>query len=667
MPSPHTTLPTLSLAQVARLAEVQRPVVTMWRKRPVPDAEFPSPLPDGRYETEQVLTYLERSGRGNNPHARVDLAMHSVLSRDTPTDDIAQLMALVAARSLVGQPLADLRADDLLDVVEEADGDDDWLWSEISRVDLDRLPAIADDLVEAAWTPADAHDRLLAELERRQSRAPALAPALVTLLADLVRASVAPESQLVDVAGTATDVLLELLRDEDLPELDVQLPATGEATRRARQRYEVRGIHPQCPEADEWDLPPGGVAVVRLPDDPGAAVDQLFDVQSAMAPGATALAIGPEAALVGPAAEGDDGRARLLAMEGIVRAIVRLPQGLLEQGAHEYPGLWVLGAPDPKQQAVAKTGARAGSTRPGSRTSSQAAEVVRVADLSGIPFTATTRQQLLDDLLAASRLDQRRAFRLLHRVSRSTLASQAGSLVAGAGSGRAELTPSATSDVNAARELLAKLDQPLTNPLHGLAPRATDGGEPLFRRLGELADSPHVIVRSGSRPTDWDDLHAGPTRVWTADAVAARTPRLLTLPQGSAPRLTRHRTRPDDVVFNPTGTPAAVVDATGGAYIASPARILRIHPDADLSPRAVAATINELGPSSGAWRTWRMPLARRRRAGEDALKTLDDYEKQLRDRLSLVDDLRRVLVRSLLRGTVALTPGSPADTNSKGH
>ncbi|MDA8439784.1 MAG: hypothetical protein M0Z51_13125 [Propionibacterium sp.] len=34
---------TLSLADVARLARVARPVVTMWRKRPLPDAPFPAP------------------------------------------------------------------------------------------------------------------------------------------------------------------------------------------------------------------------------------------------------------------------------------------------------------------------------------------------------------------------------------------------------------------------------------------------------------------------------------------------------------------------------------------------------------------------------------------------------------------------------------------------
>ncbi len=58
---------TLSLADVARLSGVQRPVVSMWRKRPKAGLRFPEPTADGRFLAEEITAYLEATGRGNNP------------------------------------------------------------------------------------------------------------------------------------------------------------------------------------------------------------------------------------------------------------------------------------------------------------------------------------------------------------------------------------------------------------------------------------------------------------------------------------------------------------------------------------------------------------------------------------------------------------------------
>lgn len=660
----------MSLAQVARLAQVQRPVVTIWRSRPVPGVPFPAPMPDGRFETTKVLDYLEATGRGNNPDARIDLALHQAISKDTPSGQLEGLLALVAARVIVGQPLAQLDPDDVLDAVEEADGDDEWLWTEISDLQVAELSARADALVEAAWTPADAHRRLVAELDLRAGSTPALTQPLVTMLAEVTRGLLAPGGSLIDVHGSATEVVLELLSDEDLPDISVVLPAAGDAARRAHQQLSVRGIHPRRPAVDAWECSPGSVALVRLPKEPQQAMDTLFEVQASMTPGSAALVIGPPTALVDAGAD-ENPRARLLSMEGVVRAIVRLPRGLLTLGAHDQLGLWVLGMLSP-EELRARQEHRAKAVGPGRSRRAPAVpgpgDAVRVADLSGVKLDSNTRQHLVDDLVAAGLLDRRRAYHLLHAVRRSDLDGRHRSLVAQAGSGRPDLPPpSAVGEAETVRTLLEELRAPLSNPLDGLQARPTTGRDPQRQSLGELVRSRHVRMLHGSRAADWDDLPRGHTKVWTPSAVTDQTPALLALPHDVRDSGSRHRTRAGDVVFSPVGKPTAVVDDQGGTQVASPSRILRIHADAPLSARAVAVTINDLKEGSGAWRTWLLPISHRHRDGDDALKLLDAWDEMLRDKQEVVDDLRRVLVRSLLRGTVALTPGSPADTNSKGQ
>ena len=61
----------ISLADVARLARVQRPVVSMWRSRSAAtDSPFPMPIeragPQELFDAEQVVSWLELTGRGNN-------------------------------------------------------------------------------------------------------------------------------------------------------------------------------------------------------------------------------------------------------------------------------------------------------------------------------------------------------------------------------------------------------------------------------------------------------------------------------------------------------------------------------------------------------------------------------------------------------------------------
>ncbi|MDQ0212648.1 hypothetical protein [Arthrobacter bambusae] len=61
----------MNLSDVAALAHVQRPVVSMWRKRSIGSAQpFPGPvaLEGGRevFDADQVAAWLAVTGRGNN-------------------------------------------------------------------------------------------------------------------------------------------------------------------------------------------------------------------------------------------------------------------------------------------------------------------------------------------------------------------------------------------------------------------------------------------------------------------------------------------------------------------------------------------------------------------------------------------------------------------------
>ena len=104
-------------------ADVQRPVVSMWRRRPKAGLGFPSPLPDGRFDALEVVDWLEATKRGNNPDARGDLAIGTTLSSTTDPELLAILRLLVATRALLNEPLAGLDPDDLLDEAEELDPD----------------------------------------------------------------------------------------------------------------------------------------------------------------------------------------------------------------------------------------------------------------------------------------------------------------------------------------------------------------------------------------------------------------------------------------------------------------------------------------------------------------------------------------------------------------
>jgi hypothetical protein len=123
----------MTMVDIARLARVRRPVVSVWRSRPA-STRFPEPLPGGtgeeRFDADAVVDWLEHTGRGNNPEVRADAAAFAWPLGPTARDDATVfngVMALLCLRELAACRLGDLDSHELLDLAEEADPDDEYL------------------------------------------------------------------------------------------------------------------------------------------------------------------------------------------------------------------------------------------------------------------------------------------------------------------------------------------------------------------------------------------------------------------------------------------------------------------------------------------------------------------------------------------------------------
>ncbi len=132
----------LGLSDVAQLAHVQRPVVSMWRARSAgSDKPFPAPIDTARgqewFDGSAVVDWLTATGRGNNPSARDDLAAYGSLNGGSPQGDQAVfdgITALLCLSAITSRVLGSMGRDDLIDLADEVDPDDDLLFGEIEAL-----------------------------------------------------------------------------------------------------------------------------------------------------------------------------------------------------------------------------------------------------------------------------------------------------------------------------------------------------------------------------------------------------------------------------------------------------------------------------------------------------------------------------------------------------
>ncbi len=581
----------MTMRDIAELARVQRPVVTVWRRRSR-DGGHPFPASRGRRGTqelflrEEVVSWLEATGRGNNPQARIDAAAHPGPAPEAA--ELAALSALITLRHLRGGPLAEIGdSDDLLDFAEASDPDDRCLFGELEQAAA--LPALirqADEMVAAAWDPASAHSRIL-ELLLRNAAEPLAQVALsgdgARLLPELFGplAGELGNPAVMDATGCLGGLLVEaaagrpqaLIMDGDAP-----------AHRLARRQLILADLPHRVidPGSGEWSVTGSVAHLLVLPAASAPAstpldhLNLLDEIALQLDERQFVLCLASAATLTDPLTGEALTRRDQLLRDGLVRAIVRLPAGCRRAHPREPSGLWLMGDADKAPIAERRT---------------------MVADLTD--HSLAQLSGLVDDLVAAwqgSEGARRRAWAHLHPVLTHGLVSASESLV------RSRTNLAAGTPVSGADRVVrlraadaaGRLTGYRLNPAAGRAEFVTIG-QALARRWLRLVVGRRLDPRglpSGSVAVI-DDPHR-------ASGDRQRVDRLSLLNRAEV-----DFTEPGDIIFTVRPRPSATVDVEGGNLVVTPARVLRVTDGAPLLPHAVAARIN--AQTSPAWRSW--PLA----------------------------------------------------------
>lgn len=674
----HTGL--ISLTGIARLARVKRPVVSMWRTRSRDsDAPFPEPAAlDGSRElfnVHNVAAWLVRTGRGNNPDAQQDAAGAALVDRladiDVPTRDA--LAALIALSAIVDERITTLGADEIIDRADDADPDDDAILTEIEAAadSLEALAETASDLVDTAYS----HSAALAEIEGKGHGAGSfrsgsgLTQAGESLLLDLAHdiihgvPSVDVEAPVIaDVTGSATGfaaAFAAALPESFSPVVAVPPEERAEARRIVRQLL-VNGIGladvtPDVRTVGESARPT--IRVVTLDDDSNtaASLSRLSERLAELDSSERALVYGPSRVLTDAGVSSDVDRWRAEQIRsGQLRAIVKLPRGLIAARPRQALAIWVL-APSPASVPLSD-------------------RWTLIADASDRELDAVTTSGIIDDVVAAlGEYDTLRAhaFSVGRPVRTSALAAAPGSLVAsqGAVTHAPEMIERAST-----REIPARIDEVLAS-LDEFGAEFSERVEatslaPSLRTsdVASLLSERHLRYAAGTRLAEAELRADSGYRVITPDAVrqgsVANTP-FVDRFAFSAEHPNAQLTEPGDVIFVTGSSPAAIVDDDGANVVAYPARVLRINANdpAGLVASLVAADIRR--QSSSEWKTWtlRRIVGGQRHALHDTLESIEREQRALQAKLDALHSLSELVADGVAAGRITLT--SP-DSQPKG-
>jgi len=681
----------ISLSGIARLAHVQRPVVSMWRARAATsDLPFPAPIAHDHgsdvFDAVEVAAWLEATNRGNNPDVVADAAAFARFDATTRGDDESfhALTALVALRAAVDRPIGLLSAPALRDLADGVDPDDASILSEVELLDEELVPMarFVDVLVDGAYDVSAAFESLLGERFRDGRRAltrTALEPEATALVSEIAveLARNNPDSDptrpvFVDPTGVCGDLLIAVLRSLEEGTDPVACTANTDAPgarlmRRRLMAHRLAYTPLAVSSTGEFTATDAAIHVAQFPTIESPAMSAV-QILSAIENIALQLDDTQRAVVVAPAsvltdgrlpAEADALRSQLLRL-GSLRALVRLPRGLVTSSPRQALALWVFG---PAHASVAR----------GEKWN-------LVADLGDETPTPTTRADLVSDLVAAmgdGSAIRAHAFRFTRAVLTAELLTRKGSLVSGA---KQVLTSahSVTSEQGrrAGSEFPARLDA-IVATLGDAAPRGVDAlavnGSPMVlppAALGALADARHVRCISGTRVSPEHLNSESGFAVIGAEELAGnhivgsrRVDRLLLANAYSNAGLTL----PGDVVFRPGAQPQAIVDAEGASVVLYPARILRIQ-EADaagLVAELLAADIPQ--QSSRDWKRWVVRrVVHTERAGlAAALQSVAAEREAIAKQLRALAELEDVLVGGVVAGTLTThnkqtTPGSDA-------
>jgi len=616
--------PALSLQDIADLAHVSRPVVSMWRRRPRArgrEVRFPRPVTSTggveRFDRDEIVAWLEQTGRGNNEDARQDAPALAVPD-GAELEDVVTLLCLTA---LTGEELNGLTADQLVALAERADPSDRLLLREVRALaEVPHLLRYVDDLVEGSFGGPDA----LARAESGRLRREATERGMTEDLAALVRAVArAGRVYLGDVAvGLVPPVDRRL--DHRLAEgfAGVLLDGDDASVRARRRRAVIDGV-------DLLDEAPATVRVVSVIGASEAdALEAVDDLVVSLGPRDIGVAVGAAALLCDPLVGDPERRRSQTLRAGRLAMAVRLPRGLWKGAHRQSLGVWILD---------------------GGRDASW----LLMADLDAEPIDV---DDLASDVTAALELTDRRAYRYARRGELPPVL--AGGPVVPRGVRAVRLRNTGLTD-HLDRVHTASLTTSEPVSAYDVAVAPAPGRIVLRRRsLGELDAAGQIEVRRGSRIDPARTDPNGTVRVLSADG---GTDAVRLDPFDARELYPRAaRTEPGDVVFVQRPRPAARVDAVGGALVASPSRILRLGPGVSIGPYGLAAIVNELAPETSEWPTWSVPdlPAAEADALEAALVAAADHLAELRRHERAVQDLITSLIEGVAAGAVTIDPTS---------
>ncbi|MGI8335258.1 hypothetical protein ACRYCC_35360 [Actinomadura scrupuli] len=689
MTTPHGTAQLMSMTEIAELANVRRPVVTTWRRR---HETFPKPSAGDQahplFDSEQIVSWLVETGRAQRSTIEGDLRLYTLArlgAQMPPRALISSLTALICLRHLTDDELDDgtpgLIAR-LRELAQGVDPDDRLLLSEIRAVRASWLPQVVDDLVEAAWGTQNAFERVMEVRERLgavELSVDRLDPTLVGLIAKLTDAVQQADrdgaARIADPYAGAGDLLLAVAattRDDQELRITASCPDPYVA-RLTRRRLAVRDLHEGGFEVrtdPKDDLEDANIIVTQVPYRPAEersdadALRLLNDISLRLAPGTIAVVVAPADTIAGldPAADAGTLRSELLA-SGSVKAIVRLPGGLVPYRPGYEVALWVLSAD----------------------YSSSLRGWALLADVSDPDLTSTVTDALATDVLtwrheAFDPDAHARTFAVQTPVA--ALVTSPRPLTPRYLPTERELYQDVPERVARALELERVLrevrpDRPM---LHSdLATRAN----PIPPRTSTISE----LTRGGRAKTNRLSLRKGtriaPELIRLGDDTATRAhsypvlgpPEALGRTPLGARRIDRiafetsypkaQRSLPGDVIITAVPEPAAVIDHDGYSVVEFPARILRVteRGKEQFTPRVLAALLNRAGRPEGAIRPvqrleeLRLPLlsAADLAQFDRLLAELEERRRQAWKEIHALDELRRIAVAGLSDGTLTLT------------
>lgn len=676
----------MSMAEIAELARVKRPVVTTWRRR---YPEFPAPAAGDAlsplFDSRQVAEWLIGTGRDPECRIEADLSLHALAGLGAglaAPDLVALLTTLICLRDQDGVPAAaadgDLR-DTLRLRAARLDPDDAYLRSELALLpaDAERLAESVDELVEAAWGCRQAFERVMGAGQRfRVGRlySRTVTPGLARLVAELSGARERARERTVTVRDPVAGPgdLLAAVADAVGPDYELILQAADAdqyLARLAGRRMAVHGVAwtdlklaagGEAP--DDWADP--DVIITQIPYLPGETrsparvVDRLDEIALQLAPGRTAVVLGPAGVLAGdlrPYSPAERARATLLS-SGMVEAIIRLPGGLVPFRPGYDVALWVL------------TSAYESPYR----------GWVLLADVSDRELTGEVITALAEDVVTWRRDGYRpqahtRAFGVQVRVG--DLVDQLRPLTARRPARALSAPTAGPALVSQVADLEAALDRQASEagatrlPIRsGIAAGART--PPSAQTIGALVKARRLVVRPGTRLRGVPVSHDGHHDVLGVPEVLGRARRgdrrIDRVVLAGLPRA--HLTEPGDVVVTTSPEFGVLVDHAGLAVVEFPAKVLRI-PAAErqsFTPRTLAALLAGRMPGlrpAGAVRPGRrledheLPVLSPAEVQfmDQLLAALDERQEAARRELDLVAELRDITTSGLVDGTLTFT------------